>query len=361
MVTLIHMIGQLGRGGAEKQLFCLVAALQKRGWQQAIVSFSPGGVWQARFDEIGVPVHHIPQSRFKVWRLWKLQRLVRREKPRLLMSWSAHVASYGNRIFGGPALVRVFNVRFDLTVDTHSGLIERNLGRLRRTLERSDFVVSNSRRNLDGLRGIGIRLPESEVIYNIVAARREGPSCSPRPARIVAVGSLIPRKAIDVLLQAAAVLAADGRKFEIALAGVGPEQSNLEALADKLNIRKRVTFLGDVTDIPALLATAQILAHPARAEGLSNAILEAMAEGVPVVACPVGATSELISDGQNGLLVPVDEPRPLAAALSRLLDDSELRIRLGRNAWEHVSRHFGEATIAGQYEKVFHRLIDADA
>ena len=103
MATLIHMIGQLGRGGAEKQLFCLAAALQKRGWQQAIVSFSPGGVWAPRFDDIGVPVFFIPHSRFKVWRLWKLQRLVRREKPRLLLSWSAHVAAYGDWIFGGSA------------------------------------------------------------------------------------------------------------------------------------------------------------------------------------------------------------------------------------------------------------------
>ena len=195
-------------------------------------------------------------------------------------------------------------------------------------MERSDFVVSNSQRNLDSLRATGIQLPRSEVIYNIVAARQEPPKCSPSPARIVAVGSLVPRKAIDVLLHAAAVLAAEGRKFEIVLAGGGPEQSNLEALAEKLRIRARVRFLGDVAHIPALLATAQILAHPARAEGLSNAILEAMAEGVPVVACPVGATSELISDSQNGLLVPVDEPRLLAAALGRLLDDAELRIRL---------------------------------
>lgn len=67
-----HVIGQLGRGGAEKQLFRLAAALQKRGWQQSIVAFSPGGVWADRFREVAIPLFMVPRSPIKPWRFWQL-------------------------------------------------------------------------------------------------------------------------------------------------------------------------------------------------------------------------------------------------------------------------------------------------
>ncbi len=110
--------------------------------------------------------------------------------------------------------------------------------------------------------------------------------------------------------------------------------------------------------MPGLLATAHILAHPARSEGLSNAILEGLAEGLPVVACPVGATPELVENGRNGLLVPVGEPEPLARAIGSLLDDACLRQRLGQAGLELVRDRCRESSIVDQYEAVFRRLID---
>ena len=83
-----------------------------------------------------------------------------------------------------------------------------------------------------------------------------------------------------------------------------------------------------------------------------------MAEGVPVVACPVGAMPELIEDGRNGILVPVDQPQALADTIGSLLDDGDLRRRLGQAGAGVVRDRFSEAGIAGQYEAVFHRLID---
>ena len=140
-----------------------------------------------------------------------------------------------------------------------------------------------------------------------------------------------------MLLRALGLLAAAGNKFELLLAGTGGERTRLEELAHRLAIADRVTFLGEVPDVPGLLATAHLCAHPATSEGLSNTILEAMAEGLPVVACPVGATTEIIEDGRNGLLVPGRSPEALASAMRRLLADSELRGRLGSAALETVS------------------------
>ena len=195
-----------------------------------------------------------------------------------------------------------------------------------------------------------------EVVRNIVAIRAgPTPATRRRVPRIVAIGSLIPRKAHDVLLRAAALLAGAGKTFELWIAGGGPERSRLEALAAELQVAERVRFLGEVADAQDLLATAHVFAHPAHSEGLSNAILEAMAEGVPVVATPAGATVELIEHDRTGLLVTVGCPQSLAAALGRLLDDPSLREKLGQAGLARVREECGEAARGTTVRGNFHR------
>ncbi len=221
---IVHLIGQLDRGGAEKQLFSLASALVRRGWRQAVVSFLPGGVWASRFAESGIPVACIPRSRITPWRYWRLRCLIRFWKPGVIVSWSPHLAVYADwlRGVGRPALV--FNVRFDLTTDGLYSTPKKSLGLLKRTLERAAYVVSNSRRNLEALRDRGVRLPRSEVIYNVVVAGqrpagRSGGRSADRGRRLA--GSA---KAHEVLLHAAARLATEGYAFELLLAGDGPER-----------------------------------------------------------------------------------------------------------------------------------------
>ena len=357
--NIVHLVGQLGRGGAEKQLFLLASALNRRGWQQAVISFLPGGTWASRFVEQGIPVSSIPRTRITPWRFWQLRRLIRSEKPHIIVSWSAHAGVYADWLFGIGRVARVFNVRGDLTRDVNSCAPKRRFRLLQVALEGADCVVGNSKQNLDLLREAGVVLPRTEVIGNIVA---EGATSAadhvPRAARIVAVGSLIPRKSYDTLLEAAGILAAKAKNFELLLAGEGPERQRLESLASKLGISHLVRFLGDCDNIPELLARADIFAHPAISEGLCNAILEALAARLPVVACPTGATSELIEDGRNGLLVPIRQPQALARALDSLLNDASLRRRLAQAGSVLVRDRFSESTIADQYEAVFRRLID---
>jgi glycosyltransferase involved in cell wall biosynthesis len=266
---------------------------------------------------------------------------------------------YADWLFAAAPVAKVISVRADLTKRIGTDAPKQRMGLLQKALERADYVVSNSRRNLDALRGRGVRLPAAEVIYNIVAeGRTPSPPHASQVSRVVAVGSLIPLKSYDVLIEAAAVLAASATDFELLLAGDGAERPRLESLANRLGIAGRVKFLGDVEDVPGLLRAADVFVHPAITEGLSNAILEALAEGIPVVACPVGATPEIIEDGQNGLLVPVRQPQVLARAMGSLLNDACLRQRLGRAGLALVRDRFSESSITNQYETVFRRLID---
>jgi glycosyltransferase involved in cell wall biosynthesis len=355
---ILHLIGQLRRGGAEKQLYCVSTALRARGWPQAVVSFSSGGAWEQRLQDAGIPVLEVPSHRVKPWRLWRLWRIVRRERPGIVLSWSDYVATYAHWLRGVGRPRQVFNVRIDLTRNARSGAAGATLRRCRGALEGADRVVSNSRRNLETLQEHGVRLPPNEVIYNIVEGHgRARPAEPVNVPRVVAAGSLIPRKGYDLLLRALGHLAEAGMSFELLLGGEGPERQSLENLARQLGIADRVKFLGEVEDLASLLAASQLLVHPSHAEGLSNTVLEAMGEGLPVVASAVGATPEIIEDGESGLLVPPGSLDDLTSAVGRLLADPQLRARLGVSGRQVIERRCNAAVIAGQYERLFRELL----
>jgi glycosyltransferase involved in cell wall biosynthesis len=148
------------------------------------------------------------------------------------------------------------------------------------------------------------------------------------------------------------MLAAENWSFELCLGGEGSERNALEQLAAKLGLTERVSFLGHVVDVPALLARCHLMVHPSRREGLANAIIEGMAEGLPVIAT-AEAASEILEDLKTGLLVRADAPRELANAIRRLLVDADFRQRLGQAALAHARRVGGTVAIADAYEKIY--------
>jgi glycosyltransferase involved in cell wall biosynthesis len=152
-------------------------------------------------------------------------------------------------------------------------------------------------------------------------------------------GRVQPYKGMQTLLEAAAVLRAEGAgEMEVAIAGDGPYLPELRALADARGVPD-VHFLGRRTDVPALLAGATVAVVPSLwEEAFGLAVVEAMAAGVPVVASRVGGIPELVDDGRTGLLVPPGDARALAAALRLLLESPQRRAALARQG-EAVARH----------------------
>lgn len=352
-MTIMHLIGQMERGGTERQLLYLARTLRERGWRQAAVTFCPGQVWDGEFSAIGVPLFRVPRRINRIGRLLQLRRIVRQERPALIHSWSGHTNLYARWIVDHPRPRRILAFRFIPTVDSYTG---EPLGRVRHAgiYHTADCVVSNSHAALGFARSAGVRIRRGEVVNNIVLAQKRA-----RPAevvgvpRIVAAGSLIPVKAYDVLLEALAKVSQAGYAFEFLLAGDGPERPSLEALSAKLGLGAIVKFLGGIEDVPAVLATGHLLVHPSRSEGLSNAILEAMAEGLPVVATAVGGTPEFIIDQGNGLLVQPGQPAALADRIIQLLDNPDLREKLGSAGYAHVREKCNAETIAARYESIY--------
>ena len=174
------------------------------------------------------------------------------------------------------------------------------------------------------------------------------------------VGRLEPRKGTATLIAALAALREAGsHDAAVVVVGDGPLRAELGAEADRLGIGSHVQLLGDRADVRDVLAALDVFVLPSRTEGMSNALLEAMAMARPVVATAVGGTPEVVADGTSGLLVPADDPAAMANAIRRLLDDPAFARRLGTAARQTVEARYGARSMVRRLEAVYAAIADS--
>jgi glycosyltransferase involved in cell wall biosynthesis len=175
---------------------------------------------------------------------------------------------------------------------------------------------------------------------------------------VVFVGRLIPSKGVDWLLAAWAEVAADHRDARLLLVGDGPERRSLEALTARLGVLGSVRFAGARRDVERVLALADVFVLPSRHEGMSNAVLEAMAAGVPVVVAndARGGNRELVEDGVQGFVVPLEDCGALARAIARLLDEPALARAMGHRGRRTVQARYAMEHVADRYCALYEEL-----
>ncbi|MGE4421871.1 MAG: glycosyltransferase family 4 protein [Pseudodesulfovibrio sp.] len=178
---------------------------------------------------------------------------------------------------------------------------------------------------------------------------------------LVAGGRLSPEKNFGGLIEAVRRMAPSIPDFRLSIFGEGPERRFLTGLIDRHGLRERVRLHGFTEDFPGLLAGADLFVLSSLTEGLPVVVLEAMAYGIPVVATDAGGTREVVSDGETGVLVPLDDPQALADALVRAASDGPLRERLGKGGFELVNSRFTFAHQACQYEGLYDAMIGKGA
>jgi glycosyltransferase involved in cell wall biosynthesis len=174
-------------------------------------------------------------------------------------------------------------------------------------------------------------------------------------------------KGVDVLLHAwgrmvrAPAEWRAGLNPRLQLVGHGSLRPQLERIAAALGIADSVEFLGPRTDVVDLLQQSCGFVLPSRWEGMPNALLEAMACGLPCIATRVSGSEDIISDGVDGLLVEPEQPAELAQALRRVIQDTELAQRLGEEGREKVVRDYQLIHVVEQYVALYRRLLAQDA
>ncbi|MFY1825426.1 spore coat polysaccharide biosynthesis glycosyltransferase ExoK [Myxococcus fulvus] len=233
----------------------------------------------------------------------------------------------------------------------------------------ADHVVANAeaiRRML--VEEEGLPASRVSVIHNGLdlarfdARMREGlkaplPDTGDAPVLVHVANMNHPVKRQEDLLLALAMLHHGGTPLHAFLVGDGPRRKGLEKLAAELGVSDTVHFLRHRTDVAAILSRATVGVLCSSAEGMSNAIMEGMAAGLPMVVTRVGGNTDLVRDGERGLVVPPERPAQLAQAISQLLADPEKARRMGRSARDFVARELSLERLIRLHDALYQRVV----
>lgn len=194
---------------------------------------------------------------------------------------------------------------------------------------------------------------KSEVIPNAINPDFIRPVyVGKREKSIVAAGRLSEQKNFKLLLDAFAVVTRQYPEYTLRIFGKGPLEDELKAYAQTLGVAEKTEFMGYVSNMPEQLEKASMFVLSSNYEGMPNALMEAMAMGLPCIStdCPAGGSAFLIKDGENGLLVPVADKDSMIAAMQRILRDDSFAVSLGDNARKVIDRLSPE-NIYSQWER----------
>jgi glycosyltransferase involved in cell wall biosynthesis len=364
-VKVCLMIGQLGLGGTEKQVVLLARGLRDRGIDTNVLVLFEGGPREGALRSAGVSVVHLGFARFSTARnaprnaaaFLGLVRRLRRDRPDVLHAFLFHtyiVAAPAARLARVPILVAG---RRSLGVFTEGRRLLLLIERL--ATKATDLLIANAHAVAENTRRQE-RVPAGKitVVYNGLpeAAFAEFPPAivETKHPVVLCVANLKSYKGHRHLLDAVAFLHARDRPCTLVLAGEGDERPALEQQAARLGIDVR--FLGACVEVGPLLARADVVVLSSLHEGMSNAVMEAMAAGRPIVATGVGGTPELL-DGR-GVLVPPGDPVALAAAIERLLIDPDYGSRLGAQARCWSRAHLSADRMIDEHIRIYAGLLE---
>lgn len=333
-------------GGAAQHVLDLSAGLADRGWSVHLCC-PPGWLPDAAgdvVDEVHIaPFVRQPNPVADARVLRTVAGLIRRLRPDLIHAHSSKagvLARTAARRHGTPAVFTPHAWSFLAASTDAERAVWTRTERMMAGSGRGIVCVSEHERRL-GIEAGVLTHTGGVVIPNAVRMPEEEPS----PQRVAPVIGTLARlsrqKGLDVLLDAMALLVRERPDARLSIAGGGPLEVELRMHARRLGLDGHVRFEGWVPDGRALLADWDVFVLPSRWEGMPLALLEARAAGLPSVATDVGGAREIIRDGEDGWVVPTEDPASLAAALLDLADDPARRAEWGARARRRAAGEHG--------------------
>lgn len=350
-IRVFMLITDLKTGGVPLHVHRLASSLDRSEFEVRVACLSPPGEVSGMLEKAGVPTLACgAEGAWDVAALWHLVRLLRRHSPDVLHAFLFHAntaASLVGPLAGLPVRRMIHEIqtveierRWHLTI---GGLLCRMCR----------CVVGNSQAVVEHLhRGAHIPVSRLRLIPGGVDLGRFSKATAlsraslrvPESARLLMwVGRLDPIKGLDELVDAVALLR--DPSVHLVLVGEGEYESAIRRRINASGLSGHIRFAGRRDDVPNLLAAADVFVFPSRTEGMPNALLEAMAVGLPIVTTDVPGCRDLIVDGRTGLLAPPGRPDELADRIRRLLSDSGLAGALSRAARLSAEKHAWEACV----------------
>lgn len=362
---VVQVIPTLRTGGLENVVLRLVTHFDS-SLKQGVVTPARTGPLASRFPESVTVVAMGEQHRPDRLNAFRMARVFRSLAPDIVhtRNWTCIDAILGARLAGVRRIVHGEHGR-EAADPTGADPLRRRVRRALAPLV-SRFVTVSQDLNRWLVEEVRVPARKVRTIYNGVDTSRFAPGdrgaarralgIPPEAGVVGTVGRLDPVKDQAGLMRAVAGIQR-ARPTVLVIVGEGPLRRALDGLRDELGLGDRLRLLGERQDIPQILQALDCFALPSVGEGVSNAILEAMATGLPVVATRVGGNVELVRDGETGRLVEVGQPEALARALAGYLSDPVVARRHGAAARARAERDFGLARMLNGYGELYRSLM----
>lgn len=354
-MKVCFVVGTLGLGGAERQLVFMLQALKRLGISISVLCLTRGEHFEGEITKMGIPVEYFGNARSRVGRLMLLARKLRSERADVVQSTHFYTNLYAGVAGYMLGIPSIGAIRSDFVSEVAAHGV---LGRWQTVIPR--FLVTNSTLAYASALASGIPASKLGLVRNVVSSSGNGNGKRPSaPLTVLFVGRLDANKSPERFIRLAKTLLQRhrDRSLKFLVAGDGPLRGKLgEMLADVGLGEEQLEFLGAVSDIDPVYRKSHILVSTSKREGTPNVILEAMANGLPIVATRAGGTRELLNDGR-GILVDQGDDAQLAEAVSSLISDSNLRDKLGRVGRDYVEQHHSVGYLEKRLPEIYERLI----
>jgi glycosyltransferase involved in cell wall biosynthesis len=363
-------------GGYQNQALRLATELRKNGLAIQVLTQRHGTLAPFEIHQ-GVPIHrvfafrtgHLASWSYLLSGLWWMIR--NRSQFDIIhanRSSSGLVAGLIGFLLRKPVLYKL--TRGD-EVDV-KGLGTGLLGRLKIACLRSTVgkFISLTSQTVEDLLGLGIPPKSISMIPNGISLEdrlgqydrngiRAELSWGPRVKVVTFVGRLVHAKGLDWLLDVWKTVSSAEPQARLLIVGDGPERPALMARVEELGLQHAVAFTGRQDDVYKFFSISDVFVLPSRLEGISNSLLEAMSQGLPVVAADdrLGGNRSVITDKRDGMIIPQGDTDEFVRALLSLLTDQALRLEMGRRARSKVEDAFSIASVSRRYRQVYQELL----
>ena len=372
MIPVLYLIEHLRQGGSERYVAELARSASAMGVRPHVGCFSGGGIFYDEIRREGVPVTLFPLKSLYHPSVMgvavRIARTIRQEGIRVIHTFQPNANVLGTligRALGVPVMISRRNMGdFEGLGSPRLAWIQRHL-----TNRWSTRVLANSLAVREAaIVGEGFSDGKVALIYNGLDIKRFSPCPDPSPLRFALglpetafvfgiASGFRPVKGVDFMIRAFARAYPDCPGSVLVIAGDGPERVSLKSLVRSLGIDEHVRFLGVRSDMESVYPVFDAFVLCSYSEGFSNAILEAMGMGIPVIASEVGGNIEMVADGVQGYLVPPGDEKALAEKMVRISSDRELARAMGRECRSWVERTNDRSLVHRQFATLYQELL----
>lgn len=357
---ILLVITDLEVGGVPLHLLRLARFLNQQDWHVDVVSLSAGGQVGEMLLAEGITVHTCEANHSFDWRVFeRLAQLIEAQQPDIVHSllFHANLASRIACLLGGFPRNRLICEIQTVEIERRWHLwVDRFLHRLCRTTVCNSESVRKHLHDNAGIPNDRLVVIEGGVDVESISSAQPLPTdqwqTSAEDALLLWVGRMDPIKGLDTLVDAVANVARN-RAVKLLLVGDGPERTRIQSRVADLSLQQSVRFLGMRNDVHQLIRTADLFVFPSRTEGMPNALLEAMAGRLPIVATDVPGCRDLVTNGKTGRLVKVDDAQALANAIDVALADQQATMEMSVKAWHYVCTHHSATMCHHAYENIY--------